>query len=569
MKGCVRTCPSGRKDCNGTCINVMGSDADNCGDCGVECMDGRVCKLGKCDCPSGTKGCDGTCVYVGSDADNCGDCGKKCSWGRICKGGKCGCVSGAKDCDGICVEVMGSDADNCGDCGVICPAGKVCNDGNCECLPGMKDCDGVCVAVMGSDADNCGDCGVKCDGSADRCVSGVCSCGICDASVNGSFIVDSCMNNRLDAGEEGVDCGGLCGPCRSCMASKEDSECGFGGFCDSAAGYLCSKRCRSDADCNNSHLWDGEYCRKDGRCSPKWFDTIWSVEAGEVLSLPLYNCVYSTPRYEVLWGDEGAGVTKGESFASFSPAHVYAAAGHYRVRIRNLGKDGIFPCWGCKFSGHCEGYRPDRLKQVVSFGPARLGQYAFSNTGGDFPIPERDIPDSTRLVTLYHCFHASGFNGIIRWDTVNVTGMSYMFSGAGLFNREVHFNTSRVTTMSSMFRGASSFNQVVGFDTGNVTDMSSMFDNARSFNQPVVFDTGNVRNISGMFRGAVRFNQSIRPWFDGLDNDVLLKDPGKYREVFQFSGISEENFCALKDVFGENLSVLWPDTPFSCLDISN
>ena len=79
------------------------------------------------------------------------------------------------------------------------------------------------------------------------CVSGekpivqACGAGLkCDA---GTCVDDGCSNGRLDAGEEAVDCGGLCAPCVSC---RVHADCGEDGFCDSASDYVCSKRCRTN-----------------------------------------------------------------------------------------------------------------------------------------------------------------------------------------------------------------------------------------------------------------------------------------------------------------------------------
>lgn len=50
----------------------------------------------------------------------------------------------------------------------------------------------------------------------------------------GDVSVD-CHNERLDSGEEAVDCGGPCSPCVAC---RVHADCGENGFCDSASGYL-------------------------------------------------------------------------------------------------------------------------------------------------------------------------------------------------------------------------------------------------------------------------------------------------------------------------------------------
>lgn len=78
-----------------------------------------------------------------------------------------------------------------------------------------------------------------------------------------------------------------------------------------------------------------------------------------------------------------------------------------------------------------------------------------------------------------------------KFDTSNVTDMSYMFSGEVAFNegsRVINFSfgdkfdTSSVTNMSGMFGEDGKYNATKNFslgdkfDTSNVTDMSYMFD---------------------------------------------------------------------------------------------
>src|SRR5512142_1364614 len=81
------TCASGQEMCNGSCINVMGSDSQNCGACGKSCGSGSSCQNGTCACGSGLLSCNGTCVQ--QDASNCGMCGKTCTGTQVCANGAC------------------------------------------------------------------------------------------------------------------------------------------------------------------------------------------------------------------------------------------------------------------------------------------------------------------------------------------------------------------------------------------------------------------------------------------------------------------------------------------------
>ena len=113
-------------------------------------------------------------------------------------------------------------------------------------------------------------------------------------------------------------------------------------------------------------------------------------------------------------------------------------------------------------------------------------------------------------------YGVSSFNqDVSEWDVSNVTDMSYMFYNKKSFNQDVSgWNVSYVTDMSYMFHGASSFNQDVSeWDVSNVTDMLATFYNASSFNQDVSkWNVSNVTDMSYMFCGAASFNQDLSVW---------------------------------------------------------
>jgi hypothetical protein len=88
-------CPAGTATCGGTtCINLMGSDANNCGACGHSCL-GGACSQGTCACPASAPDlCGSACVNLQTDPLNCGSCGFNCaSSGFGCSGGQCSCTA--------------------------------------------------------------------------------------------------------------------------------------------------------------------------------------------------------------------------------------------------------------------------------------------------------------------------------------------------------------------------------------------------------------------------------------------------------------------------------------------
>lgn len=149
--------------------------------------------------------------------------------------------------------------------------------------------------------------------------------------------------------------------------------------------------------------------------------------------------------------------------------------------------------------------------------------YSFRGATNLVSVPE-SIPSS--LNDMSYMFAGDGnFNSpnVSKWNTANVTNMSYMFSEATAFNQPLNsWGTSKVTDMSSMFRSAVNFNQsLASWDTARVADMSHMFENAIMLDQPLQsWNTSSVANMSSMFGGANAFNQPIGAWNTGNVTDM-------------------------------------------------
>ena len=105
---------------------------------------------------------------------------------------------------------------------------------------------------------------------------------------------------------------------------------------------------------------------------------------------------------------------------------------------------------------------------------------------------------------------------VSKFNTTNVTNMSYMFYDCrALTSLDLNFNTSKVTDMSSMFTdciGLTSLN-VSRFDTSSVKSMSDMFNACNSLTSLDVsnFNTSNVTTMQSMFdacKGLTTLNVS-------------------------------------------------------------
>lgn len=131
-------CPSGQKNCTGTCVATddvaMGCAADDCAPCGSQATNTTyTCAGGKCTvaaCADGFKDCnatsdDGCETDIQNDTASCGACNKKCGQGLRCEAAICRCSDGPScGFNGAC------DSDKVCSCGVagMCSAGSACAD---------------------------------------------------------------------------------------------------------------------------------------------------------------------------------------------------------------------------------------------------------------------------------------------------------------------------------------------------------------------------------------------------------------------------------------------------------
>ncbi|MBQ9818174.1 MAG: BspA family leucine-rich repeat surface protein [Proteobacteria bacterium] len=304
--------------------------------------------------------------------------------------------------------------------------------------------------------------------------------------------VDNNHNNMIDYYDLG-----------SASECRKNDECASG-FCDSFVGYRCSNRCTSDDEC----ISDDYFCRSDGRCASRTFETVWKIEQNETIQFPIKT---ETPcEFEIDWGD---GAKDNISNCKNSkPAHTYSEGGEYHIKIT-----GVLDEWGLHDKFGDNEKLAKKLISVVSFGPVGLKPFAFAQASNLVSVSNIDIPDSTKLKSMQAMFWANEkFNyNIGRWDVSNVTDMSTAFYGCTVFNQDIgRWDTSKVTSMAEAFVAASAFNQDIGqWDVSNVTIMEGMFESAIKFNQDIGgWNISKVTDMSGMFSGASAFNQDIGGW---------------------------------------------------------
>ena len=402
-------------------------------------------------------------------------------------------------------------------------AADASNAPKCTCDSGYHNPEGNLLVCEANDSDdpcktvNCsghGTCSVNTDNQP------VCACndgfipgapGQCiEADANHNYMLD---NEETDA-EQGKDC-----------LQNHHADCA-GGFCDSFLDYKCSTKCTTDTQCIN----DDYFCRHDGRCAPRVFETVWEIasENNELL-FPCGN--EQSTNYSIDWGD-GNSETFEKCDAEIN-RHTYSAPGEYHVKV--TGKIVGWKC-GVDRCGYSE-EDPNALIAVVSFGPVVLDNnqaFAFANELN--AISSVDIPDLSQTQSLHNLFLDSPLinQPMQNWDVSAITNLESVFDGATAFNQPLQkWDTSNVTTMKSMFCRTADFNQPLNaWDTSKVTDMDSMFSYAVAFNQPLnQWNTANVTTMASMFYHAESFNSSLEGW---ITTKVTTMD-------YMFEGAAEFN----------------------------
>ena len=463
----------------------------------------------------------------------------------------------ADPCDGVtCSEHGTCTPDAEGNAVCICDTGYHTDDSNpLSCIADIDPCDGITCSDHGT-------CTLDTEGAA-LCV---CDSGYVNASATECEveIIDIDGNYMKDIYDTAPDHG------KSCI-SEHDKGCSTG-FCDSFMGYKCSTKCTDDSQCVSSDY----FCRNDGRCAPKVFESVWKVSTDDsTLFFP--GGSGDTCNYTIDWGD---GATDSYTSCEEYHSHTYASAGTYNIKVT-----GTINKWSCDTFVNanldpsiCDTFCNDAEDDVIyamcmeacgktqraicgndlsmdgivdkfpvligieSFGPVGLTSRSFANANQLTYVSSKDIPNANTLTDMgsmfsgavlfnsdignwdtsqtqtmsYMFYGASSFNqSLSAWDTSNVTRMDYMFCYASAFNGDISgWDTSNVTGMGYMFDGASAFNQPLNsWNTSKVKDMRFMFVDAKSFNQPLhSWDTSNVESMSRMFSYATSFNQPLNSW---------------------------------------------------------
>jgi hypothetical protein len=272
--------------CDGACINVYGTDNNNCGSCGRSCGDGFTCQFGSCypqvDCKDNA---DGTYCVSSSNVYS------TCCEGKCAPGGTCGRACKPPDVlqSYSCVNPTTGASDYC-TTDQDCPTGYGCVFGYCyqQTCPEKYDngpcafagasgtsyglcCGGVCTDYY-NDSNNCGGCGAVC-ASQTTCQGGGC--------YGPSFGFVTCSDFSAGSCASGSECGAYSAQCfpTSCKGQDDGVTCAFGikgglgidgTCCDGkcVATYSDSNNCGScGTSCGAGVTCNYGYCLVQG-CTP-------------------------------------------------------------------------------------------------------------------------------------------------------------------------------------------------------------------------------------------------------------------------------------------------------------
>lgn len=252
----VRTCDSGRGDCDGNpdngCETNVNTNQTHCGACaaagGVNCNTiyanaTATCQSGACSfvsCQAGYGNCnssltDGCEVNLRTDAAHCGSCSTQCSTvnttSNQCIDGTCNpvCTTAQFDDCGVpangCNIDLWSDESNCLGCNLVCQSGasahvtsNQCTRSGCNpvCSGLWRNCDdnpmNGCEKDVSSDINACGGCNTRCllaHASATTCTSGTCV-PTCDPGWKACGDPSAGCTTQLGTASNCGDCGHAC-----------------------------------------------------------------------------------------------------------------------------------------------------------------------------------------------------------------------------------------------------------------------------------------------------------------------------------------------------------------------
>lgn len=242
------------------------------------------------------------------------------------------------------------------------------------------------------------------------------------------------------------------------------------------------------------------------------FITVWQVEAGETIILPLYVGDDTDYNFTINWENTGdpADDVAVTSFDDPDAQYTFADAGLKTITIKGLIKGFNFAQNGVSSSNLV-----DVKKWGFMYFGSQPGAFQFCDnlvafTATDNPL----IGSTTNMVSMF--YNARTFTGdLTGWNVSQVTSLNSTFRNCFAFNGDIStWDVSSVTTMYQMFFNAGAFNgDISNWDVSNVENIGQMFRRSNSFNADISnWDVSSVTSMGQTFRQAAAFNSDISGW---------------------------------------------------------
>lgn len=350
---CVSRCAAQQTWCNRQCVDTQ-KDTSHCGRCSNACKSGFSCQNGRCRCPSGQKDCGGSCSVCCSNNDcnlsqvcQSGRCIGNCRSDQDCKGNfacqnnQCSssvCSNGYQLCKSQCIANTGCCTDQ------DCSGNFACQNNQCSttaCIQGYKPCNNRCILNAGccTDQDCSGNFACQNNQCSGQCVSGYQSCngqcilstGCCrDSDCGGNF---ACQNNQCSSSTcvQGYKlCNNRCIRNSSCCDGQK-RNCFY--RCPNGTTVTGQETCQSGS-------WGS--CSPSGTCppsTPTGINGYWN--ASKKWNYISWNRVSGATQYRLYWGTSN-NVTKSSNKMPLTSTTDFGHSGvvqgytyYYRVAAVN------------------------------------------------------------------------------------------------------------------------------------------------------------------------------------------------------------------------------------------
>ena len=249
----------------------------------------------------------------------------------------------------------------------------------------------------------------------------------------------------------------------------------------------------------------------------------WDISELNDVNFMFYNC-YSLPKFPDLsnWIVKKSNIFKNnnKAFISFSSPIYWNKT---LSKIENSKPKRSFPQLKKLFGKQFVLNNKDKVIMKINGKEYELKEYIGIDEIKERKIYIIELIGIEKITNMSYMFHeVTDIPDISKWDTSNVTNMSYMFLDSKIkrLPNISGWKTNNVRNMSNMFNGCNLLKllpDISKWNTDNVTDMSFMFNNCNSLkNLPDIsnWNTFNVKNMSYMFNNCSSFNKlpDISKW---------------------------------------------------------